>query len=713
MIGIRGAAARLTILACAAIALVPATASAQVVELAPIDEGFDCRASSVRVANGTAPDSTRFEPFVANRDVFPCIDADSGAPGITQVPGAAAPEDPRAVVGAAFARTRDGEAEPPGETPPPEEELGVVRSEAGAANVFLTNGEAVIHAVLVRAEASVSCENGQPVFQSSSAIVGLAAGDPAAPTPIIPPEDDPTTPEDESHIDIPDEEGPIHIGHSTTVTDPATGITTHTRRALWLENGNDGDEGEIVVGEASVSVRGNPCTGRITIVKNTIPDDGQDFRFTGAGAGFPAAHQEFFLDDDEAANPPTADPGALPRVRDIDFHTGATITETKHPNFRSDATCVNERGEVVGTITDTPAAGEDPGTVAASVDPGARGHVTCTFVNVNRTVVCPDPARQQLNDQGQCVAVVIVCPDGTEVPAGTTCAVQCPTGSTQDPTTNTCIVDQTFCPGGSTDQSGQCVRNETICPPGSTFNASGQCVVTQTQCPPGSVRNAIGECVSTQVVSEDVPRGGVVVPISQVPGASASPCSRPGFGTLVGIVGTNGPDRITGTNRSDRIFAFGGRDRVSGGRGNDCVEGGSGNDNLDGSNGNDFLLGGTGRDILNGGTGRDQFEGGSGSDKLTGGSGSDRANGGAGRDKISGGPGNDRLDGGAGGDFIEAGQGGDRVNGGSGNDAINVAEAGPRGDVVNCGSGRDTVRIDSVDRVRNCERVLVLRSPRR
>ena len=177
MIGIRGAVARHLILACAAFALVPAAASAQgepqphpapvdfaALERPPIDEGFNCRASSVRLStSSTDPEATRLEPFVANRDTFPCVDADSGAPGLTQLGEA---DGPHGVIGAAFARTRDGEADP--EAPDPPEELGIIRSEAGAANVLLSSGEQQVHVVAVRAEASVDCVNGLPVFRSSS-----------------------------------------------------------------------------------------------------------------------------------------------------------------------------------------------------------------------------------------------------------------------------------------------------------------------------------------------------------------------------------------------------------------------------------------------------------------------------------------------------------------------------------------------------------------
>ena len=285
------------------------------------------------------------------------------------------------------------------------------------------------------------------------------------------------------------------------------------------------------------------------------------------------------------------------------------------------------------------------------------------------------------------------------------------------------------CPNGTIpNEQGQCVVIiQPPCPPGSTENDRGQCVVPENPdgtCPAGSLRNPQGQCVlivtapcpigsfdngQNQCVLIGFPTGGTVVPPGAVSERIARRCSRGAFGSQLAILGTNRADRITGTNRSDRIFALGGRDRVSGGRGNDCVEGGSGNDNLDGSNGADGLFGGSGRDIINGGTGRDTLAGDAGNDKLNGGSGNDRMNGGAGRDKLSGGLGVDRLNGGASRDYIEGGGGKDTIRAGSGNDAINSATAGSGRDIVDCGSGRDVVRIDPRDRVRNCERVLVLR----
>jgi hypothetical protein len=251
------------------------------------------------------------------------------------------------------------------------------------------------------------------------------------------------------------------------------------------------------------------------------------------------------------------------------------------------------------------------------------------------------------------------------------------------------------------------VVQRTDCPPEAPRNAQGQCIISNVQCPAGTVFNPV-----TRGCSE-APRGGTLVPLNPrlLDLFRTSPCIGQGFGPLVGIFGTNGPDRITGTNSSDRIFALGGNDRVSGGRGDDCVEGGAGRDVLDGSNGNDFLLGGTGNDQVNGGPGRDRFSGGSGRDVMSGGTGNDRMTGGGGRDRLNGGYGNDRLVGGSGNDGIHTGNGRDRVNAGSGNDVINAATRGPAA-FVDCGPGRsDRVRINrnEIRRVRNCEFVDIFR----
>lgn len=493
-------------------------------------------------------------------------------------------------------------------------------------------------------------------------------------------------------------------------------------------------------------------TGRITIVKDASPDSPQDFAFSSELT----EDGEFQLDDDGEdvdGGQETSEDDQLPRARFFDVAPGQySVTELEQEGFAVESvTCEDASQNSTGDAT----------TRTATIDLADQEEVTCTFVNVPvpppttgqiRIVKDANPNDPQdfaftsealgpftLDDDSDpsvdnkrefggladgTYAVTesevagwtlsgITCEDPTANSSGDTgtrtATITIDAGETVECTFVNDAVTPTECPQGSArNPQGACVVQEAACPPGSTRDGAGQCVVTE--CPPGSVRSPAGQCVLATVPG-DRPVGGEEVPIDSVPGTS--PCKGAGFGTLIAIVGTNGRDRITGTNRSDRIFALGGSDRVSGGRGNDCIEGGAGNDNLDGSNGNDLLLGGTGRDILNGGTGRDRLEGAEGNDKLTGGSGNDRLFGGAGRDKLSGGFGNDLLVGGAGRDFIEGGTGRDTVRAGAGNDAINVAESGAGRDTVDCGPGRDTVRISTGDRVRNCERVLVLRRPRR
>lgn len=307
----------------------------------------------------------------------------------------------------------------------------------------------------------------------------------------------------------------------------------------------------------------------------------------------------------------------------------------------------------------------------------------------------------------------IVVGESTVGRQGAVCAApECPAGTIPNSQGQCVLIVFPPCPEGSTqNEMSQCVvpaGPDGTCPAGSLQSPQGVCVLIVTPpCPAGSVDNGQNQCVLP--FGPGIPTGGQVVPPEAIPAQLARRCSNQAFGSQVGILGTEGNDRITGTNRADRIFGLGGRDRISGGRGNDCLEGGTGTDNLDGSNGADLLLGADGRDIQNGGTGADTLRGEAGHDKLQGGSGNDRMEGGSGRDRLSGGFGRDRMIGGSDRDYMDGGNGADRMLGGAGNDAINAATSG-QPDVVDCGAGRDTVRVNRNDRVRNCERVLVVRS---
>ena len=90
---------------------------------------------------------------------------------------------------------------------------------------------------------------------------------------------------------------------------------------------------------------------------------------------------------------------------------------------------------------------------------------------------------------------------------------------------------------------------------------------------------------------------------------------------------------------------------------------------------------------------------------LAGGGHDDQIFGMGGNDTLLGGAGYDYIDGGSGNDVITGGSGADELLGGDGSDTIYAAD-GER-DVVNCGAGNDRAVVDSVDKVVNCEVVVI------
>ena len=87
--------------------------------------------------------------------------------------------------------------------------------------------------------------------------------------------------------------------------------------------------------------------------------------------------------------------------------------------------------------------------------------------------------------------------------------------------------------------------------------------------------------------------------------------------------------------------------------------------------------------------------GGSGNDRLIATPDGSIIHGGNGRDRLIGGPGKDNLTG---------GRGHDVIRGGKGRDLLRAID-GTR-DRVNCGGGRDRAKVDGIDKVRHCERLL-------
>lgn len=94
---------------------------------------------------------------------------------------------------------------------------------------------------------------------------------------------------------------------------------------------------------------------------------------------------------------------------------------------------------------------------------------------------------------------------------------------------------------------------------------------------------------------------------------------------------------------------------------------------------------------------------------LAGGAGDDTIIAKCGNNTIVGGAGNDLLVGGPGNDVIIGGPGQDRILGGKGSDTI-IADDGEK-DVIDCGPGNDSAVVDSIDVVKNCEKVTVVAPP--
>ncbi|HSR68861.1 MAG TPA: Ig-like domain-containing protein [Acidobacteriota bacterium] len=114
-----------------------------------------------------------------------------------------------------------------------------------------------------------------------------------------------------------------------------------------------------------------PAQGMINIVKDTVPDDPQDFAFSTTGGLTPS---NFSLDDD-------AD-GTLPNTQSFMVDAGSyTVTEAAAAGFDLTALdCVDSDGG--GT-----ASSGDPGTGVATINLEAGETVTCTFTNTKRGTI--------------------------------------------------------------------------------------------------------------------------------------------------------------------------------------------------------------------------------------------------------------------------------------------------------------------------------------
>jgi hypothetical protein len=74
---------------------------------------------------------------------------------------------------------------------------------------------------------------------------------------------------------------------------------------------------------------------------------------------------------------------------------------------------------------------------------------------------------------------------------------------------------------------------------------------------------------------------------------------------------------------------------------------------------------------------------------------------------LHGGNGHDVLLGGRGADNLTGGRGADVIKGGKGNDLVRAIDNSK--DVVDCGPGKDRAKVDGIDRIRNCERLIAVK----
>lgn len=255
-------------------------------------------------------------------------------------------------------------------------------------------------------------------------------------------------------------------------------------------------------------------------------------------------------------------------------------------------------------------------------------------------------------------------PGGTQVPAGTTCAVSgqrldC-TGPIPTDVRKSIYVNVVAASQGS--YRGTVSVSSTGVELDPADNTRETSIVVH-PAPP------LDACTNVEGFQGSVPTGmlqsGTTCTVPGPPPVVASPTSdactnlggtQQSLPTGYGFAGLGRCIRAATTN--DRIVGDDGPNRLYGGSGNDKLYGGLGDDGLDGGTGNDSLFGGKGNDLLAGGTGNDQLTGDAGTD---------------------------------------------RFEGGVGNDVINARDTIQR-ERVTCGAGRDRVTADRRDTVaRDCE----------
>jgi len=201
---------------------------------APRGSSFSCRASAARIALTGAP---TIEPFVANAAEKPCRSDHAGVLAPTTV----GPLRVDAVTATTTQKPATLGAAP------------LVNGDHATSSTSLTNptlglAELSVHASLLSADASYTCEAGRALPSSSGSVVGLTINGNAV---TVPPGVNQT-------VSL----GPLG---TLTLNQVIVGRGTITRRAISLSS----PLGSVVLGEARVDVSGNPCAripGRARLV---------------------------------------------------------------------------------------------------------------------------------------------------------------------------------------------------------------------------------------------------------------------------------------------------------------------------------------------------------------------------------------------------------------------------------------------------------------
>jgi hypothetical protein len=205
------------------------------------------------------------------------------------------------------------------------------------------------------------------------------------------------------------------------------------------------------------------------------------------------------------------------------------------------------------------------------------------------------------------------------------------------------------------------------------------------------------------------------------------------LGTVTGMRGGSGNDRLVAGPAGSGLFGAGGNDTLVGSPERDTLSGGDGDDELSAGDGTDYLDGGAGRDVLGGGAGLDEvayggseplhlsigdgpndgapgegddiredvegLSGGDGDDLLIGDEDGNRLIAYGGRDVLRGGGGPDELIGWNDGDELDAGAGGDSVDSGA-LDRPLLADG--EADTLSCHSRAPVIEADPFDVLRAC-----------